>query len=39
VAAYLVVFAVVLAWLLIMATKVARLRREVDELSRERGDG
>jgi hypothetical protein len=38
-AAYLVVFVVVLAWLLIMATKFARLRREVDELSRERTDG
>lgn len=31
-AAYLVVFVVVLAWLLIMATKIVRLRREVDEL-------
>jgi CcmD family protein len=31
-AAYLVVFVVVLAWLLIMATKVARLEREVGEL-------
>jgi CcmD family protein len=38
-AAYLVVFAVVLAWLLIMATKVSRLRREVDELERKRADG
>jgi CcmD family protein len=38
-AAYLVVFAVVLAWLLIMATKVTRLRREVDELEQKRGDG
>ena len=38
-AAYLVVFAVVLAWLLIMATKVARLKREVDELARRDGDG
>jgi CcmD family protein len=31
-AAYLVVFAVVLAYLLIMATKLARLGREVAEL-------
>jgi hypothetical protein len=31
-AAYIVVFAVVLAWLAIMAAKFARLRREVDEL-------
>ena len=38
-AAYLVVFAVVLAWLLIMATKLARLRREVDELTRKDDDG
>ena len=30
-AAYLVAFAVVLAWLLIMATKLVRLEREVDE--------
>ena len=38
-AAYLVVFAVVLAWLLIMATKFARLRREVDELEQKHADG
>jgi CcmD family protein len=31
-AAYLVVFAVVLAYVLIMATKLARLEREVAEL-------
>jgi CcmD family protein len=31
-AAYLVVFVVVLAYVLIMATKVARLEREVAEL-------
>ncbi len=30
-AAYLVAFTVVLAWLLIMATKLVRLEREVDE--------
>ena len=35
-AAYLVVFVVVLAYVLIMATKLQRLRREVDELARER---
>jgi cell division protein FtsL len=44
-AAYLVVFAVVLAWLLIMATKLARLQRDVGELAervleeRRHGDG
>jgi cell division protein FtsL len=44
-AAYLVVFAVVLAWLLIMATKLARLQRDVGELAervleeRHHGDG
>jgi CcmD family protein len=32
-AAYLVVFLVVLAYVLIMATKVARLEREVAELA------
>lgn len=32
-AAYLVVFLVVLAYVLIMATKVARLEREVAELT------
>ena len=36
-AAYLVVFVVVLVYVLIMATKLQRLRREVDELSRDRG--
>jgi hypothetical protein len=38
-AAYIVVFAVVLAWLAIMAAKFARLRRDVDELGRDRGRG
>jgi CcmD family protein len=33
-AAYLVVFAVVLVYVLIMATKLARLEREVAELAR-----
>ena len=33
-AAYLVLFAVVLIYVLIMATKLARLEREVDELMR-----
>jgi CcmD family protein len=32
-AAYLVVFVAVLAWVLIIATKLARLEREVDELA------
>ena len=32
-AAYLVVFVVVLAWVLIIATKLARLEREVAELA------
>jgi CcmD family protein len=32
-AAYLVVFVVVLAWVLIIATKLARLEREVGELA------
>jgi CcmD family protein len=32
-AAYLVVFVVVLAWVLIIATKLARLEREVGDLS------
>jgi len=32
-AAYLVVFAVVLAWLLIIATKLARLQRDVTEIA------
>ena len=32
-AAYLVVFAVVLLYVLIMATKIARLEREVGELA------
>jgi hypothetical protein len=32
-AAYLVVFVVVLAWAAIMATKLARLQREVGELA------
>jgi hypothetical protein len=32
-AAYLVVFAVVLAWLLIVSTKLARLQRDVGELA------
>ncbi len=31
-AAYLVVFVVVLAWVLIIATKLARLEKEVGEL-------
>jgi hypothetical protein len=42
-AAYLVVFAVVLAWLLIVSTKLARLQRDVGELAdrllAERRDG
>jgi CcmD family protein len=33
-AAYCVVFAVVLAWVLIMSLKLQRLEREVDELER-----
>ena len=33
-AAYIVVFVVVLAWVAIMASKFARLRREVDEIER-----
>ena len=40
-AAYIVVFAVVLLYVLIMATKIARLEREVGELARlvrERGN-
>jgi ABC-type uncharacterized transport system permease subunit len=32
-AAYLVVFVVVLAWVLIIATKLGRLQREVGELA------
>jgi len=36
-AAYLVVFVTVLVYVLIIATKLQRLRREVDELARERG--
>jgi cell division protein FtsL len=32
-AAYLVVFAVVLAWLLIISTKLARLQREVTDIA------
>jgi hypothetical protein len=32
-AAYLVVFVVVLAWLLIMAAKLTRLQRDVGELA------
>ena len=36
-AAYLVVFAVVLVWVLIMSTKLSRLRNEVDELRRRDG--
>jgi hypothetical protein len=32
-AAYLVVFVVVLAWVLIMATKLGRLQRETEELA------
>lgn len=41
-AAYLVVFVVVLAWVLIIATKLGRLQREVGELTklaRARGEG
>jgi len=41
-AAYLVVFAVVLIYFVIMALKVSRLEREVDELAdlaRKRRDG
>ena len=41
-AAYLVVFAVVLVWVLIMSTKLVRLRGEVEELAertKRRGDG
>jgi hypothetical protein len=38
-AAYLVVFAVVLVWVLIMSTKLARLRDEVERLAKRRGDG
>ena len=40
-AAYLVVFVAVLAWVAIIATKLARLQREVAELvelARRRGD-
>jgi CcmD family protein len=33
-AAYLVVFLVVLAWVLIIATKLARLEREVSRLAK-----
>ena len=33
-AAYIAVFVVVLAWVAIMASKFARLRREVDEIER-----
>jgi CcmD family protein len=36
-AAYLVVFAVVLVWVLIMSTKLSRLRNELDELRRDDG--
>jgi CcmD family protein len=32
-AAYLVVFLVVLAWVLIIATKLARLEREIGEIA------
>lgn len=32
-AAYLVVFVAVLVWVVIMATKLVRLEREVDELT------
>jgi len=35
-AAYCVVFAVVLAWVVIMSLKLQRLEREVDELERAR---
>jgi hypothetical protein len=35
-AAYLVVFAVILVWVLIMSTKLVRLRNDVDELERRR---
>jgi CcmD family protein len=37
-AAYLVVFVTVLVYVLIIATKLERLRREVDELAREHGE-
>jgi hypothetical protein len=33
-AAYLVVFVIVLAWVLIIATKLGRLQREVGELAK-----
>jgi CcmD family protein len=38
-AAYLVVFLVVLLYVAIMATKLTRLSREVDELERKVEDG
>jgi cell division protein FtsL len=40
-AAYLVVFAVLLVWVLIMSTKLVRLRGEVEKLGERRraGDG
>ena len=40
-AAYLVVFAVILVWVLIMSTKLVRLRGEVEKLAERRraGDG
>ena len=37
-AAYLVVFVVVLVWVLIMSTKLTRLRDEVERLARRHGD-
>jgi CcmD family protein len=38
-AVYLVVFLVVLVYVLLIAAKLQRLRREVDELERERRRG
>lgn len=37
-AAYGVVFAVVLVWVLIMSTKLVRLRNEVEQLASKRRD-
>jgi CcmD family protein len=38
-AAYLVVFVVVLVYVLVIATKLQRLSRDVDELERDRDRG
>ena len=38
-AAYLVVFAVILVWVLMMSSKLVRMRNDVDELERRRRDG